>query len=86
MKHYTEFSAVVDSDYASLVPTALMFPIGSTDQSTECIDVIITNDNALENNETFTVLLIGQSTHVFVRTARLSVTIIDDDGKNKLKC
>lgn len=69
------------SDYAELQPATLMIPAGSTNgDMSQCININITDDNALEDNETFTVTLITSEAYVTLGNDTISITISDNDG------
>ena len=60
-----------------------MFPAGETNVS---FDVTITNDNVLENNETFNLTIVGESLPNNVTVGKISqttVTIVNDGGSRK---
>lgn len=79
--HTAGYLAAADVDYTSIEPTVLLFPSGSGDQAMQCIDINITDDSALENDEIFYVMLMAQEAYVSEGRTQLLVTIIDDDSK-----
>ncbi len=60
----------------------LTFPASASDSDmTQCLDVNITDDAALEGDETFTVTLTTSETYVMLGNNETEVTISDNDGK-----
>ena len=61
-----------------------MFPAGSINGSTQCIDITITDDEVLEADETFTVTLTAMdppmTQGVMVENNQTTVTITPDEG------
>ena len=57
-----------------------MFPAGSINGSTQCIDITITDDEVLEADETFTVTIDVTTPGVMEGNNMTTVTIIDNDG------
>ena len=57
-----------------------MFPAGSINGSTQCIDITITDDEVLEADETFTVTLTTMTPRVIVGNGQTAVTITADEG------
>ncbi len=47
----------------------------------QCAPIPLIDDNALEYNENFTVILSSEDGGVILNNAIISVTIIDNDGK-----
>ena len=76
---FSKGSAVAGSDYES-VSSSLMFPAGSINGSTQCINITITDDEVLEADETFTVTLTTTTPRVMVGTAQTTVTITTDES------
>ena len=59
----------------------LTFPAGFMDgDMTQCLDVSIDDDTALEGEETFTVTLTTSETYVMLGNDQTEVTISDNDG------
>ena len=71
-------SAVAGSDYES-VSSSLMFPAGSINGSTQCINITITDDEVLEADETFTVTLTVETTRVMEGNTMTEVVIMPDN-------
>ncbi len=71
--------AFASSDYA-IISSVLIFISGSTDNATRCVDISILEDNALEGNQTFTVVVATSDPDVMFQTSMTSVTITDNDG------
>lgn len=64
-------------------PFQVVFSVGQT-VSTSCIDIPVTNDVILENNEEFTVTILtaGSLPHAVIKNpSATTVTIVDDDSK-----
>ena len=59
----------------------LTFAVGSANAIMQCLDVSITNDTALELNETFTVILATVDPDVILENNMTDITILDDDGE-----
>ena len=76
---YTIGSAVVSSDYEP-VSSSLMFPAGSINGSTQCINITITDDGVLEADETFTVTLTTMTPRVIVGNGQTTVSIMDNES------
>ena len=73
-------SAVADMDYTN-TSIDVSFAEGSMDGATQCINVFITDDMALEGDETFTVSLTVTATgDATVENTMTTVTITNDDG------
>ena len=60
--------------------TNLTFLRGSTDSTSECANISITDDTALEGNQTFTVTLTTSDPDVAVRNRMTLITIEDNDS------
>ena len=69
-------------DYISPSSPHQMFAFGSTDGTTECVNIVIVDDDALEGNQTFTVSLKTQDPNdeVMVVANLTRITIIDNEG------
>ena len=72
--------AVEILDYASGNFTET-FQSGSTDNATECVNISIMNDSALEGDQDFTLILSTSDTNVHIARNTTIITIIDDDGE-----
>ena len=59
----------------------MIFPAGSTNGSTQCINITTIDDEVLEGNETFTVYLAVNSSSVMLGNNEATVTILDNDCK-----
>ena len=57
------------------------FVYGSTDMATECVDIIIEDDGALEGDQHFTLMLSTVDADVIVQGNETFVIITDNDGK-----
>ncbi len=62
----------------------LTFSSGASDNDTECMNVTIMDDDALEAEETFSVTLTEQDDDVDVENNMTKVTITDNDGKLRI--
>ena len=58
----------------------ISFPEGSRDGNTQCINVPITDDMALERNETFILSMTVTDGNATVGNTVITVTITSDDG------
>ena len=72
-------SAMNGIDYSS-ASMDISFPEGSIHGDTRCIDVFITDDMALEGDETFTVTLAISSGDIILENAMTIITINDNEG------
>ena len=73
-------AAVEDSDYTSISST-ITFLSGSTDSTSQCVNISVTDDAALEGNQTFTVTLTTSDPDVLLLGNDMTViTIEDNDG------
>ena len=77
------FAATSGSDYVS-VTMDVVFPAGSSNGAMQCIDVSITDDSAVEGDETFTVALTTSSAIVTLGNALTTITITNTDGEYAL--
>jgi len=59
--------------------TMLLFPSNSSNNAQECINILIVDDNILEPNQTFSVLLNTSDSDVNVQNGRLEIIIVDND-------
>ncbi len=59
----------------------LTFSSGASDGNTECMNVTIMDDDALEADQTFSVTLTEQDDNVDVVNTMTTVTITDNDSK-----
>ncbi len=62
----------------------LTFSSGATDGITECLNINILDDDALEADQTFSVTLTEQDDDVDVGNIMMTVTITDNDSKLRL--
>ena len=67
------------SDY-SFTPSEIIFPSESANNTMKCADVTITDDTALEGNQTFTVILSTLNPGVVLEDSETLITIEDDDS------
>ena len=72
-------AALPNTDYFSIFSVEI-FPAGSIQNDTECTDIIITDDDALEGDQTFTVTLTTSDPNVILGTNTVLVIIRDNDG------
>ena len=70
-------TATAGSDYATALGTLTWLP---TDPDTKAITVLLTNDTAVEGNETFSVVLSNPTGSATLGTSVSTVTIDDDDS------
>ena len=73
-------AALSDSDYASFSSTKI-FPIGSSNGATQCMNIKILDDNVLEANEYFTVTLGTIDSDLALGIAIGIITITDNDSE-----
>jgi len=73
------FAARAGRDYISVVSLETFAP-GSMDNDTECVDISIVDNDALEEEETFGVTVTSQDPSVLLGI-NATVTITDDDGQ-----
>ena len=75
------YSAMAPFDYTS-VNLNQMFSTGSADGATECVNIHIIDDNALEANQTFSVILstMDPDDEVMIAVNITVIIIIDNDG------
>lgn len=82
------FISIANSDYVTVILSALTFTSGqsSNNMPTQCIDLVILNDNILEYNETFMVQLASWSNKVVITAAgqQAEVVIMEDNADGKL--
>ena len=75
-------SAVAGRDYITMSDSSLEFPVGAVNgDMSQCLTVIVTNDEIIEGDETFTVILTVNTAGVMVGNTETTVTImtsIDD--------
>ncbi len=62
----------------------LTFSSGASNGDTECLNVTIMDDDALEADQTFSVTLTEQDDDVNVGNIMMTVTITDNDSKLRL--
>ena len=58
-----------------------IFTSGSTDNATRCVDIAIIDDDALEGNQTFIVVLNTSDPDVIFLNNETAITIRDDDSE-----
>lgn len=69
------------SDFPA-TPYTLIFPTGSGFEAMRCVDVFVINDNDLELSETFFLnLTVGSGSSIIGSDDTITVTIVDDDGR-----
>ena len=71
--------AMEDIDYI-FVPSDVTYPSGSTDGTPNCVNISITDDAALEGNQTFIVMLTTSDPDVLLGNDLTITSISDDDG------
>jgi hypothetical protein len=70
-------------DYTSLTSLTVTF---AADEAKQCVNVTITNDTIVENNETFYVIMTTNNPNVTVNENRKNLTItITNDDKGQLQ-
>ena len=57
-----------------------MFISGSANNATQCVNISIVDDDALEGNQTFLLSLTTSDSRVIVGTNLTTITIKDNDG------
>lgn len=67
------------SDYTA-VSSDKIFVTGSTNGATRCVNITIIDDNALEGEQTFSVILTTEDSAIILGIPTAIVTIQDDDG------
>ena len=67
-------------DFGPLEQVSLTFAAGSSLGTQECVDVIITDDDVFEDDETFTVTLTTDDGSVDTVPDRTDITIVDNEG------
>lgn len=69
-------------DYTGFSDLMVIFPSGSANGDSQCIDINITDDSAFErNNETFSIHVVATEDRVVVPNSYTVVFIFDDEGK-----
>lgn len=68
-------------DYSVLSDFTIIFDETSNDGTTECFDVPILNNLALENTEQFSLSITSVEDNVLLAIANLVIHINDDDSK-----
>ena len=76
---FVRTTATGGSDYTS-VSSNEVFPSGSTDTDTRCVNITLEDDEALERDETFTVTLTTSDPNVMLGQDVTTVTVVDNDG------
>lgn len=70
---------MTSSDYESL-SSDVIFAFGSSQESTECVIITITEDTMFETDETFTLALTTSDPDVNLGNNVTFITIMDTDG------
>lgn len=70
-------SAVAGSDY-TMATQSLIFPVGNPPSTIRCIDISIIDDEAVEGDETFSVVLTVITPGVDHGNTETTVTILPD--------
>ena len=68
------------SDYTGILSSVQTFSSGSTSNSMRCVYIMILNDNALEGNQTFNLMLNASDPKVILGRRNTTVIIIDNEG------
>ena len=68
-----------ESDYTN-ISSDEVFPFGSTDNDTACVNITIMDDDILEGDHTFTVTLTTLDPDVMLGNHETTITIIDNEG------
>ncbi len=71
-------AALSGSDY-SYRSSDTIFTSGATDNTVNCVDMIILEDDALEGDQTFTVALSTSDLDVILENDETNTTITDND-------
>ncbi len=66
-------------DYRRLSSNEI-FTSGSTNNAVRCVNINILDDDALESNQTFTVMLTTSDPDVNIQTSTTLLTVTDNDG------
>ena len=74
-------AATAGTDYEAPSQQLLTFPAGTSTGVMSCVDVSITDDSAVEGDETFTVSLTSSSPIVTLGNDQVTITITDNDRK-----
>lgn len=74
-------TAIGGYDFTGIPSTLEVFPPGSMDGEELCVGITLLDDGALEENQTFTVLLTTLDPDVMIEDDVATVTITDNDGK-----
>ncbi len=66
-----------------MVSMNFTFPVNSTDDATQCLNVTITDDVLLEGNETLTMMLalVSIEADVIIGNEMTAITITDNEGE-----
>ena len=74
-------SAVAGMDYIMTSDSSLEFPVGAVNGDMfQCLTVMVTNDEIIEGDETFTVTLTVNTAGVLVGNTETTVTIMTSTG------
>ncbi len=80
--HMHTHAAVDGSDYTSISMSPLTFYAGSTDGAQQCLNIgILDDDDAVEGEETFAVILATSDSDVMIDINVTVVAITDNEGK-----
>lgn len=81
------YAAMAGFDYTS-ISIGQVFASGSANGTMRCVNICVQDDEALEGNQTFAVVLSTSDSNVVLGTDVTVVSIIDNDGMNinKLQC
>lgn len=78
-------TALAGTDYVN-VSSKEVFPFGSTNGATTCVDITILDDNAMEGDQTFNVALTTSNPNVLLGNIVAVISIINNDSKHKTNC
>ena len=71
------------SDYTEVNMTSVVFPVGSENNDTLCVNITIMDDNLIEGDEVFTVTVMSAfDTSQTIGIGVTDVTILDDESNN----
>ena len=74
-------SAVAGMDYITMSDSSLEFPVGAVNgDMSQCLTVMVTNDEIIEGDETFTVTLTVNTAGVMVGNTETTVAILTNTG------
>ena len=80
---YTE-----NSDYVPVESLGLTFSSGQSSSgiSTQCVELVVLNDAALEASETISIRLTSESPEVIITTGRAEAQVVIQEDANDCKC